>query len=318
MDPKGGTELQFDELKKRLPEHYWEKINITTSVPEKSPIQKGKVNILWIKNSYDQPNVKPWFEKPENHIKYDWYIFNSHWTFEKYRLYFNIPTSRCHVIKNALPKIKWRQKTTYKINEPLKLIHCSTPWRGLNVLLTAMHHVKDKDISLDVYSSTQLYGDQFKEANDKHYESLYEHARKMDNVNYIGYKPNPEIIDAMQSTHIFAYPSIWEETSCISAIEAMAAGNVPLVTNFGALPETCGDYGFYVPYDTNPQTLAKEYAAYLMYIQKILPTESMQRQLENQRQHYIYFYSWDKRIKEWIAFLNNALEAKGILNETKS
>ena len=37
MNPKGGTELQFDELKKRLPEHYWRKINLTTSVPEKIP-----------------------------------------------------------------------------------------------------------------------------------------------------------------------------------------------------------------------------------------------------------------------------------------
>jgi glycosyltransferase involved in cell wall biosynthesis len=317
MEPKGGTELQFDELKKRLPAHYWDKISITTSVPEKRPIQKGKVNILWIKNSYDQPNLKPWFEKPENHIKYDWYIFNSHWTFEKYRLYFNVPTSRCRVIKNALPTIKWRQKSKYQINKPLKLIHCSTPWRGLNILLAAMHHLQDKDISLDVYSSTQLYGDQFKEANDKHYQPLYEHARKMGNVNYIGYVPHNELIDAMQDSHIFAYPSIWEETCCISALESMAAGAVPVVTNFGALPETCGDYGIYVPYDTNPQTLAREYASYIEYVQRILPTEAMQRQVENQRQHYIHFYSWDQRIKEWMAFLNNALEAKGIANEAK-
>ena len=315
MDPKGGTELQFDELKKRLPEHYWEKINITTSIPEKTPIQKGRLNILWIKNSYDQPNVKPWFEKPENHIKYDWYIFNSHWTFEKYRLYFNVPTSRCRVIKNALPTRQWLQKAIYKKDQPLRLIHCSTPWRGLNVLLTAMHYVKHRDIQLDVYSSTQLYGDEFKKMNDKHYEPLYEHARKMDNVNYLGYSPNKSLITAMQDTHVFAYPSIWEETCCISALEAMAAGNIPLVTNFGALPETCGDYGFYVPYDTNPQTLAREYAAHLEYIKRILPTEAMQQQIENQRQHFIHFYSWDQCIKEWIAFLNNALQAKGISHE---
>ena len=64
MNPKGGTELQFDELKKRLPEHYWSKINLTTSIPEKTPLQKGKLNILWLKNSHDQPNIEPWFSKP--------------------------------------------------------------------------------------------------------------------------------------------------------------------------------------------------------------------------------------------------------------
>ena len=82
MEPRGGTELQLAELTKRLPAHYWDKINLTTSVPEKDPLQKGKLNILWLKNSYDQPNIQPWFSKPENHVKYDWYIFNSHWSFE--------------------------------------------------------------------------------------------------------------------------------------------------------------------------------------------------------------------------------------------
>ena len=116
----------------------------------------------------------------------------------------------------------------------------------------------------------------------------------------------------MQSSHVFAYPCIWEETSCISAIEAMATGNIPLVTNFGALPETCGDYGYYVNYDTNPKRLAEEFAAHLLYIKKILPTDAIQQRLENQRQHFNHFYNWDERINEWIAFLNNALEAKGI------
>jgi len=194
MKPQGGTELQLAELKKRLPEHYWGKISLTTSIPEKSPLREGRLNILWIKNSYDQPNINPWFSKKENHNKYDWYIFNSHWSFEKYRLYFDIPPNRCRVIKNALPKIKWIQKARYKANKPLRLIHVSTPWRGLNILLAAMHHVVEEEIHLDVYSSTQLYGDKFKKMNDKNYESLYEHAKKMDNVNYIGYKPNSEML----------------------------------------------------------------------------------------------------------------------------
>ena len=34
MEPRGGTELQLAELTKRLPAHYWDKINLTTSVPD--------------------------------------------------------------------------------------------------------------------------------------------------------------------------------------------------------------------------------------------------------------------------------------------
>jgi 1-acyl-sn-glycerol-3-phosphate acyltransferase len=75
MNPKGGTEIQLEELTKRLPKHYWNKLSITTSVPEKTQIDPARLNILWQKNSYDQPNIFPWFSKPENHVKYDWYIF---------------------------------------------------------------------------------------------------------------------------------------------------------------------------------------------------------------------------------------------------
>ena len=315
MNPRGGTEIQFDELEKRLPKKFWNFITITTSVPEKTPIDKTKLNILWLKNSYDQPNVAPWFSKKDNHIKYDWYVFNSHWSYEKYRLYFNVPTDRCIVIKNALPDIKWTERTSYKADKVLKLIYVSTPWRGLNVLLSAMHHLVNEEIQLDVYSSTQIYGDAFKKANDDEYKPLYDHAREMSNVNYKGYASHEKIIEEMQQSHVFAYPSIWEETSCNSAIEAMASGNVALVTNFGALPETCGDYGFYVNYNTDPELLAREYAEHVKFIKRVLPDEVLQLQLSNQRQHYIHFYSWNRRIQEWISFLKNALDKKGIKHD---
>ena len=246
MTPLGGTELQMAELEKRLSADYFQKIKITLSIPEKEPLDRDRINILWMKNSYDQPNIAPWFNEPENLRKYDWYVFNSHWNYEKFRYLYKMPTHKCSVIKNALPTIKWKERKTWKPGDPVKLIHISTPWRGLNVLLGTMELIKDSNITLDVYSSTQLYGDQFKEANDKRFQPMYEKMEKMPNVNYIGYKPNLEVIDAMQESNMFVYPCIWEETSCISAVEAMATGNVAVITNFGALFETCTDYAYYL------------------------------------------------------------------------
>ena len=51
--------------------------------------------------------------------------------------------------------------------------------------------------------------------------------------------------------HIFAYPSIWHETSCIAAIEAMAAGCEIVTTNLGALYETCSPFGRFINFDRN-------------------------------------------------------------------
>jgi glycosyltransferase involved in cell wall biosynthesis len=310
MNPLGGTELQMNELVKRLPKHYWDKVQITTSVPEKEPLAKDKVNILWQKNSYDQGNLSPWFKNKDNHKKYDWYVFNSHWNYEKFRIYFDIPTDRSVVIKNAIPTTKWVKRDPYKKGDPIKLIHVSTPWRGLNVLLGAMQLVKNPLITLDLYSSTQVYGTSFMEQNDDRYKPLYEQAKSLKNVNYIGYKPNHEVIDAMQYTHIFAYPSVWEETFCISAIESMAAGNMAVVTNFGALSETCAEFAHYVNYDKDFKTLARKFAVALDFIADNLHEDKMQERLQMQMKFYREYYNWDLRAGEWVSLLDQAIKIK--------
>ena len=310
MKPLGGTELQMNELVKRLPNHYWDKVQITTSVPEKEPLAKDKVNILWQKNSYDQGNLAPWFKNKDNHKKYDWYVFNSHWNYEKFRMHFDIPTDRSVVIKNSIPTTKWVKRNPYKKGDPIKLIHVSTPWRGLNVLLGAMQLVKNPLITLDVYSSTQVYGTSFMEHNDDRYKPLYEQAKRLPNVNYIGYKPNHEVIDAMQYTHIFAYPSIWEETFCISAIESMAAGNMAVVTNFGALFETCTEFAHYVNYDKDFKILARKFAIALDFIADNLHEDKMQERLQMQMKFYREYYNWDFRAGEWISLLDQAIKMK--------
>ena len=58
-----------------------------------------------------------------------------------------------------------------------------------------MQLVKNPLITLDVYSSTEVYGKDFMEKNDDNYKELYEQAKQLPNVNYIGYKPNSYIKD---------------------------------------------------------------------------------------------------------------------------
>ena len=311
MEAKGGTELQYAELEKRLDPSYFKKFQITTSVPEKEPIDPDKISILWQKNSYDQPNIAPWFSEKENHRKYDWYVFNSHWTYEKFRYAFGLPTHKCCVIKNALPDINWRPKKKFNKGDPIKLIHTSTPWRGLNVLLGAMELIERDDITLDVYSSTKIYGDAFDLQNKKQFKPMFDKIDSLKNVNNMGYTPNLQVIDAMQDTHIYAYPSIWEETFCISAIEAMAAGNMAIVTNFGALYETCAEYAHYVNYETNMYTLAKKFKAVIEFVADNYHEPILHEKLVDQMKYYRTFYNWDVRVKEWESLLDQLLKQKG-------
>ena len=71
MNPIGGTELQYKLLEKYIDSKLLDNFQLTTSVPEKIPLAKDKINILWQQNSYDQPNLAGWFKDKDNHKKYD-------------------------------------------------------------------------------------------------------------------------------------------------------------------------------------------------------------------------------------------------------
>jgi len=308
MKPIGGTELQYNLLYKYVDHKLLDNFQITTSVPEKEPLSKDKINILWEQNSYDQPNIVPWMKDKTNHSKYDWYVFNSHWCAEKYRMVFGVPPHKCTVIKNAIDVFPGR--AVYKQGQKLKLLYTSTPWRGLSVLLGAMQLIKNPLIELDVYSSTQIYGDAFKEKNDDIYKPLYNQAKQLPNVNYKGYISNENLMKEMYNYHIFAYPNIWEETSCISAIEALSCGLHGIVTNYGALYETCSEWPTYVQYDSNYRNLASMFAYAIEGIAEQLHTKGMQDMLTKQQEFYKKFYNWNNRKHEWTNFLTGVLNAK--------
>jgi len=308
MQPRGATEIQMEMLHKHVPKELLDQVQITTSVPEKIPLAKDKLNILWQKNSYDQPNLAPWFSNPENHKKYDWYVWNSHWTYEKYRYFFNIPTERSIVIKNGIDFFP--QRKIYKKGDPIKLIHHCTPWRGLNVLLRAMQEITDPNITLDVYSSTQVYGDQFKKQNDDQFKPLYEQAKQLPNVNYIGYETNEYIKANMNKYDMFVYPSTFEETSCVSALEALASGVHVVTNNYGALYETCAEWPVYINYTEDFEQMALGTAEAIKVAASYLHEPFIQDHLEQQQLFYKRFYSWNKKGMEWESFLKGAISER--------
>ena len=308
MQPRGATEIQMEMLHKHVPKELLDQVQICTSVPGKVPIDPNKVNILWQKNSYDQPNLQDFFGNKERHKEYDWYVFNSHWNYEKFRYFFDIPADKSVVIKNGTNNFPKRRP--YQKGQPIKILHHNTPWRGLNVVLRAMQEIKNPNITLDVYSSTQVYGDQFKQQNDDNFKPLYEQAEKLDNVNYIGYKPNEFILEHMTNYDLYVYPSTFEETFCVSALEALAAGVHVITNNYGALYETCSEWPVYVNYTDNYETMARDTAAAIEVAAGYLHEPFIQEHLDEQQKFYKRFYNWNKKGMEWESFLRGAISER--------
>jgi len=172
------------------------------------------------------------------------------------------------------------------------------------VLLDSFEQLNRNDAELDIYSSTIIYGSEFDRQNRATFEPLFERARGMRNVHYKGYASNAVVRKALQNSHILAYPSIWQETSCLTAIEAAMAGCHVVTTNFGALPETLAEWGAYVTIDGDELALTRRYTAALQKsIDEFWDLEFQQR-LQAQHEYFKRFYTWEVRQQQWVNLLD--------------
>ena len=306
MNPKGGTEILKDQLIAQLPEQSIDGINLIGSICHPSLVKEDKINILWQHLNYDQPNVKLMQDR-KFVDSIDYFIYVSHWQYNRFREVYKIPEYKSFVIKNATHAFEPVKKESLMItSDKIKLLYTSTPWRGLIILLKAieiLNKTRD-DFEVDIYSSTKIYGSKFDENEKDKFTDLFDKCKNTKNVNYHGYTFNGEIRKAVEKAHIYAYPSIFEETSCLAVIEAMAAGCHVVTTNYGALPETCGEFATMIEFDSSGQNLIERYAETLNSVIDNYKNNLYKDDLEMQIKYYNKNYSWETRIQEWINFLN--------------
>ena len=300
-DSFGGSESQLRFLLKYLPDESFKNINLILNSTNQDLIEKDKINVLWMHHFVNQKETKNLGSK-EYVDKLDWIVYNSNWNLEKHIYQFKVPQSKCVVIKNAVEKIKFEEKPKNKIS----LIYHTTPWRGLVHLLKIFKNLNLKNVELNVCSSTIIYGKKFDDVLGKNYQKLFEECKNTKNVNYFGFLENKKIIELLNKMHIFSYPSVWPETSCIAAIEAMASSCEVVTTNLGALYETCSPFGTFVNFDNNFNNLEKKYSEVLSNSINNYWSPENQKKLKLQSEAINLTYSWDIRSVEWKNFLDNA------------
>lgn len=299
MSPRGGTEILHDALLKNVDHVLLNTINLIISECSPHLISTERANVLWQHVNIDQRVAQGLTNQSfvDNLYKI---VFVSEWQRQKFNNYFNLDPKLSTVLLNAVEELPFVEKSKH---EKIKLIYTSTPWRGLEILLDVFELLNRDDIELDVYSSTVIYGINFMK---NQYDWLWDRCRRIKNVNYKGYATNKAVRKAVQNAHIFAYPSIFEETSCLAAIEAGCAGCKIVTTDYGALKETCEQWATYVNYSQDRKTLVHEYAVSLNY--QIDTYWNNYDTLKVQSQYFNNKYSWTNRKTQWNNFLRSLCE----------
>ena len=307
----GGTEQLTNKVAERLPKDLLQDFQIVSSRVRE--LEEDKIRIFWAHDLPGDPESE-FLATDVGRNQFHKYVFVSNWQMQGYIQRYGLKPSQCVVLRNFIDPIEEHEKPDDKIN----IIYHTTPHRGLNILVPVFNKLCEKydNIHLDVYSSFALYG---WEVRDEEYEQTYQMIKDNPQSTYHGTQPNNVVREALKNSHIFAYPTIWNETSCLCLMEAMSAKNLCVHSNFGGIYETASHWTNMYQYHEHPNSHAS--ACYNMLDLTIENYAQMQLNTAPSKVYTDTFYSWANREAEWLALLNslkNVVNDRSIPKETFS
>jgi UDP-glucose:(glucosyl)LPS alpha-1,2-glucosyltransferase len=298
----GGTEMMKKRLMEGLPQELKDKVNVICS--RVRDVDEDKSNVLWLHDMWNDPESLH-LRDESSRERFAKLVFVSNYQQNTYNLGLGVPYAESIVLKNAIDPFDAEVMSKKEKDGPLRLIYHTTPHRGLELLVPVFEHLYENygdQIVLDVYSNFDIYG--WPQRNEP-YEPLFERCREHPGINYHGSVPNSEVRTALESAHIFAYPNIWLETSCIAAMEAMSAGVSIVCPNYGALPETTAGLAAMYQWDEDMNRHAQHFAMVLNHVIENYWHEAHIAKIAFAKNYADNFYNWDVRMDEWKGFLTS-------------
>lgn len=262
-------------------------------------IYPGKRNYLWCHDDSNQPLVKP-LEDPQIakpiYDRLDGVILLSHYAAQRWLSTLNVPLKKIIMTTNGIPLQNFQpHPDRFSARKPWAY-YSSTPFRGLELLIKAWPHIIQAvpDAQLHICSSMKVYDSEGKADDD--FSPLYQEAKRLPGIHYHGSVSQSDLRNVAQKCRVLAYPCVFPETSCITAMEAMAAGCIVVSTAIGALPETAWQ---------NPLVPIADgwLSQWIEEVVLILRDNSVYTQKALQNLAVAKFYDWNTVAKHWVRFL---------------
>ena len=301
-----GSELMMTELESRLGSDFLVDFQIILSRPRE--LDETKIRVLWC-HDLPEDTESSGALADGGWKKFHRFVFVSHWQQQRYIERYGIPWSKTVVLKNAINPIDIKLDEKYKKQKDgrtIQFVYHTTPHRGLGILVPVFAKLAEThpDIHLNVFSSFEIYG--WNERDTK-FQPLYDRIKEHSAMTYNGFVSNKEMHEKLKEMDIYAYPSIWTETSCISLIEAMSAGLACVHPNLGALYETSSNWTFMYNFEENMQDHVAVFHNMLEYTLHTVKekSEGFKQKQFNQKAFTDSYYNWENREQEWRGFLNS-------------
>lgn len=189
----------------------------------------------------------------------------SEWQKKRFARLYPFLRGKLRLIRNGIPWHQWEGGGTrfpdhsrpFEEREP-RCVYASSADRGLEVMLGCWDRIRKEvpEAELHIY-----YGfDVLEKVAFQHHDPnliAFRNAivRSVDalggeegGVYLHGRVGQDELYEDMQKSRVWSYPTAFLETSCITAMEARAAGLAIVTSDLGALTETVGEGGHLIPW----------------------------------------------------------------------
>jgi glycosyltransferase involved in cell wall biosynthesis len=261
-------------------------ISLRSWQPFVQDFQTGALRYLWCQDDIDQPIVRDLAnpklaEKVYANVNGVFTI--SHYQQRRWVRSLHLPVDKIINTTNGIPYMEF-----HGTEKKPWAYYSSTPFRGLDVLDRVWNKVVGAipDAQLHVFSSMKVYNSE----ETPYYTALYNSLASKKGVVYHGSVGQEELRNFTPQCRALAYPCTFPETSCITAMEAMASGCTVVGTDIGALPETAWGNPLVTPEGNWEEVYTKT-------LIEALRDDSMEMAIRNF--HASYYYAWDRIAKQW-------------------
>lgn len=184
-----------------------------------------------------------------------------------------------------------------------RFIYSSFPNRGLLPLLKMWVAIRSRipAATLEVYAdldhawTNANYGEMMREIKQRVHE-LRDHG-----VTVHGWVKKAELYAAWQRADVWLYPCIFQETFCLTALEAAASNTLAIAADLAALQNTVGDRGYLVPGD--PNTAEWQAAALTVLEQCMRDPDGVADKIRRNRE-WALAHSWANQARQLIEWID--------------
>ncbi|HDX9688670.1 TPA: glycosyltransferase family 4 protein [Bacillus thuringiensis] len=207
---------------------------------------KGKLKCVMLTDRVIPPLLKDWIKLK----KIDFIISTSHWQFQCAQKQIGVYDKDIWFNTGLAVNLSDYTKCSISKEDDL-CVYTSVPYRGLDILLDMWPEIKKwcPNSRLELVSSYMVWGDS-KDENLIKSRRYYNSARALEELDVKNIieieKKNKSLgfqrmLEIQKRSKLFLYPSTYDDSFCVTALEAAAAGSVIITSNRAALKERVVD-----------------------------------------------------------------------------